>query len=387
MSASNDTGKPPKILCVDDEPNVLAGLELHLHRRYDLTTANGGAAALELLEKSTFAVILSDMRMPGMDGAKFLSRARQLAPDSVRMLLTGQADLDSAVAAVNEGQVFRFLLKPCPPDRLLAAFQSAVEQHRLLTAERVLLEQTLRGSVKMLTEVLALTNAQAFGRANRIKDSASALATSASADALWEVEVAAMLSQIGCITLSTSTVDRLYGGWPLSAEDRALVESLPALADGLLANIPRLEGIRACLVNQTKRFDGTGKPVNSLRGDAIPLGARVLKIVIDFDELEAQGLATSLALDTMRGRTGSYDPTLLTAFALLRGSVQTALVRELPLKLVYPGMTFAEDIKNQAGVLLLPRGYEITEGLLERIRNFPVKGNVKVIVKNLKQEG
>lgn len=387
MSASNDTGKPPKILCVDDEPNVLAGLELHLHRRYDLTTASGGAAALELLEKSTFAVILSDMRMPGMDGAKFLSHARQRAPDSVRMLLTGQADLDSAMAAVNEGQIFRFLMKPCPPDRLLAAFQSAVEQHRLITSERVLLEQTLRGSVKMLTEVLALTNPQAFGRANRIKDSASALAKSASTDALWEVEVAAMLSQIGCITLLPSTVDRLYGGWPLSAEDRALVESLPALADGLLANIPRLEGIRASLVNQTKRFDGTGKPANSLRGDAIPLGARVLKIVVDFDELEAQGLATSLALDTMRGRAGWYDPILLTAFALLRGSVQTALVRELPLKLVYPGMTFAEDIKNQAGVLLLPRGYEITEGLLERIRNFPVKGNVKVIVKNLKQEG
>ena len=386
MGVANDAGKPVKILCVDDEPNVLAGLELHLHRRYDLSTASSGAAGLALLESNTFAVILSDMRMPGMDGAKFLSRARQLAPDSVRMLLTGQADLDSAIAAVNEGQIFRFLMKPCPPDRLLTAFQSAVEQHRLLTAERVLLEQTLRGSVKMLTEVLALANPQAFGRANRIKDSASALAKSVNADALWEVEVAAMLSQIGCITLSTSTVDRLYGGWPLSAEDRALVESLPALADGLLANIPRLEGIRACLVNQTKRFDGTGKPVNSLRGEAIPLGARVLKIVMDFDELEAQGLATSLALDTMRGRGGWYDPALLTAFALLRGSVQTAQVREIPLKLVFPGMTFAEDVKNQAGVLLLPRGYEVTEGLLERIRNFPVKGNVKIIVKNLKQE-
>jgi len=387
MGAANDAGKPVKILCVDDESNVLAGLELHLHRRYDLSTASSGAAGLALLESNTFAVILSDMRMPGMDGAKFLSRARQLAPDGVRMLLTGQADLDSAIAAVNEGQIFRFLMKPCAPDRLLAAFQSAVEQHRLLTAERVLLEQTLRGSVKMLTEVLALANPQAFGRANRIKDSASALAKSVSADALWEIEVAAMLSQIGCITLSTSTVDRLYGGWPLSAEDRALVESLPALADGLLANIPRLEGIRACLVNQTKRFDGTGKPVNALRAEAIPLGARVLKIVMDFDELEAQGLATSLALDTMRGRAGWYDPTLLTAFALLRGSVQTALVREMPLKLVHPGMTFAEDVKNQAGVLLLPRGYEVTEGLLERIRNFQVKGNVKLIVKNLKQEG
>jgi hypothetical protein len=108
---------------------------------------------------------------------------------------------------------------------------------------------------------------------------------------------------------------------------------------------------------------------------------------MDFDELEAQGLATSLALDTMRGRGGLYDPTLLTAFALLRGSIQTALVREMPLKLVHPGMTFAEDVKNDAGVLLLPRGYEVTEGLLARIRNFQVKGNVKIIVKNLRQEG
>jgi DNA-binding NtrC family response regulator len=110
MHASNETGKPPKILCVDDDFKVLEGLELHLHRRYELSTATSAAATLELLESRSFAVILSDMRMPGMDGAKFLSRAQKLAPDSVRMLLTGQTDLDSAIAA-----------------------------YRLITAERVLL--------------------------------------------------------------------------------------------------------------------------------------------------------------------------------------------------------------------------------------------------------
>src|SRR5437868_1164007 len=141
----------PKILCVDDEPNILAGLALHLERRYEVATATSGAAGLEYLERDgSTAVVLSDMRMPEMDGAAFLSQVRQLRPDSVRLLLTGQTDIAAAIAAINQGQIFRFLSKPCPPDILMDAVKAAVEQHRLVTSERVLLEQTLRGSIKTL---------------------------------------------------------------------------------------------------------------------------------------------------------------------------------------------------------------------------------------------
>src|SRR6266545_290994 len=118
----------PRILCVDDEPNVLEGLSLHLRRRHEVWTATSGADALALLARDgPPEVIISDMRMPGMDGAVFLSKARQLYPETVRLLLTGQTDLMSAVSAVNQGQIFRFLTKPCAPADMLAAVASAVE--------------------------------------------------------------------------------------------------------------------------------------------------------------------------------------------------------------------------------------------------------------------
>ncbi|HYU15650.1 MAG TPA: response regulator, partial [Candidatus Acidoferrum sp.] len=127
----------PRILCVDDEPNVLEGLSLHLRRRHEVWTATSGADALALLARDgPPEVIISDMRMPGMDGAVFLSKARQLYPETVRLLLTGQTDLMSAVSAVNQGQIFRFLSKPCPAPFMVQAVTAAVEQHRLIQAER-----------------------------------------------------------------------------------------------------------------------------------------------------------------------------------------------------------------------------------------------------------
>ena len=151
----------PKILCVDDEPNVLEGLLLHLRRKFEVETAISGAAGLEILQRSdAIAVVMSDMYMPEMNGAEFLSRARQIVPDAARILLTGRADIDSAIAAVNNGQIFRFLTKPCPPLVLLTAIEAGVQQHRLVTAERELLEHTLHGCIKALADVLAVTRDQ-----------------------------------------------------------------------------------------------------------------------------------------------------------------------------------------------------------------------------------
>ena len=169
--------KSVRILCVDDEPRVLEGLSLHLRRNYDVVTAESGADGLQAIkDKGPFAVALSDMRMPRMDGTAFLKAVRELAPDTVRMLLTGQADLQSTIDAVNKGQIFRFLTKPCPSQQLMGAFEAATEQYRLVMAERVLLEQTLHGSIKALTDILALSNPVAFGSATRIKKYAGDLA-------------------------------------------------------------------------------------------------------------------------------------------------------------------------------------------------------------------
>src|SRR5262249_60092556 len=150
--------------------------------------AVGGAAGLELIAREEpFAVVVSDMRMPGMDGAAFLTRVREIAPDATRVLLTGQADLDAAIAAVNRANIFRFLTKPCPPDVLASALTDAVNLHRLVTSERVLLQETLLGSVKMLTDVLALANPAAFGRATRAKQHARRTAAQLDLADRWQL--------------------------------------------------------------------------------------------------------------------------------------------------------------------------------------------------------
>src|SRR5919204_6882078 len=160
----------PRILCVDDEEFILDGLRDTLRRAFEVHTATGASEALAMLRKEpdAYAVVLSDMRMPGMFGSEFLREARTVAPNAVRMLLTGYADVDSAIRAVNDAQLFRFLTKPCEPEQLVRACIAALAQHRLITAERVLLEQTLRGSVNALVEVLALASPAAFGRAGRV---------------------------------------------------------------------------------------------------------------------------------------------------------------------------------------------------------------------------
>ncbi|MES1157760.1 MAG: HD domain-containing phosphohydrolase [Haliangium ochraceum] len=374
-----------RILCVDDEPNVLSGLSLNLGRKYDVLTAGGGTAGLEILEKdATVAVIISDMRMPGMDGAAFLSRARVLCPDSVRLLLTGQSDLDSAVSAVNEGQIFRFLTKPCPLPTLLAAVEGAVGQNRLLTSERVLLEQTLHGSIKALTDILSLTNPVSFGRATRIKQQVVALAAKLDMPERWQVEVAAMLSQLGCVTLPSETVEKMYFGRPVTPEEQKMIARVPAVTEQLLGNIPRLEVVQGILSSYSKPY----RPLPATEVDPvkklIDRGAQVLRVAVDFDVLEAQGSSDSLAVDTIRGRADRYDPEVIRALVAVKaGTGARATVREIPLTALRVGMVCADDVKMLTGTLLVTRGYEVTPSFLERIRNFrggTVKEPLRVIV-------
>ena len=113
---------PEKVLFVDDEPNVLAAYERQLRKQFDVVTMQGGEAGLQAVTMSgPYAVVVSDFRMPNMDGIEFLSRVKGISPDTVRMILTGYADVQTAIEAVNEGNVFRFLTKQCPPDSLAKA--------------------------------------------------------------------------------------------------------------------------------------------------------------------------------------------------------------------------------------------------------------------------
>jgi response regulator RpfG family c-di-GMP phosphodiesterase len=370
-----------RVLCVDDEPLVLEGLRHTLRRRFDVVTAPGGAEGLRAIEAGPpFAVVVSDMRMPGMNGAEFLARVRTACPDSVRVLLTGHADFDAALAAVNHGQIFRFLTKPCPADVMLATLEAAAEQNRLIHSERVLLEQTLTGAVKALADILALSSPVAFGRAARLHRTVSAVAERLAIRDRWPVEVAAQLSQLGCLQLPDAVAEKLYRGLPLGPAEQAEADRVPALADQLLAHIPRLEPVREILANQRRSWDGAGDPFGRMRGEAIPVGARLLRLAVDLDTLQASGLTGPQALAALQARAGAYDPRLLEALAEIVGEETACAVQELALVALQPGMVLATDVVSGTGVLLVARGYTVSQSLLVRLQAL---GNVREPVRVL----
>lgn len=371
-----DDVKRPRVLCVDDEPRVLEGIALSLRRRFDVLSAPGGMAALDILTREhDIAVVLSDMRMPVLNGTAFLSRCRQLSPDTVRVILTGQADLAAAIGAVNEGHVFRFLTKPCPPAVLLPVIDAAAEQHRLMTAERVLLEQTLHGAVKALGEILALTSPASFGRASRVTRSVALMADALKQPERWTVEVAAMVSQLGFVTLPAELAERVHHGQPLSEEETQQVLAVPYVAEKLLAHIPRLELVRKILTASVR-------PIRRLPMGAEPAAhqlmraAQMLRIAIDFDDLQARGRSPQAAIAEMRTHDG-YDPGVLESLAgTVAPDADPTQPKWVPIAAIEVGMVVAEDIRMVSGTLLVARGYEIGPSFIARARNFK-PGTVK----------
>jgi len=218
---------------------------------------------------------------------------------------------------------------------------------------------------------LALTNPACFGRATRIKHLVTDLAAELDMCDVWQVEVAAMVSQLGFITLPPATVEKMSAGQPLSESERLMVEKAPGIAEQLVGNIPRLEVVREILSLSSRPYvrgaAGTmpGMPL-------VELAASVLRAAIEFDALEAQGFSSSLATDTLRGHDDRFAPEVVEALVAFRGAgAHREEVRELPLSGLRVGMTFVEDVRTATGTLFVARGYQITEGFLERARNFP----------------
>src|ERR1044071_4252681 len=183
-----------KILFVDDEPAILQGYVRLFRSEFEIDTSVTGKGALIAIEtKGPYAVIVSDMQMPEMSGVEVLRKVREITPDSVRIVLTGHADLSAAIAAVNEGSVFRFLTKPCSKETLGKTLSAALMQYRLVRAERELLEQTLTGSIEVLSEVLSIVNPAAFSRAMRLKRYMKHVVSMLRLPRPWRFEVAAMM--------------------------------------------------------------------------------------------------------------------------------------------------------------------------------------------------
>lgn len=361
----------PKVLYADDDARAVALFKEQVGGHFAVTTTQSGSLGLELLKnEGPFAVVLSDYQMIGMSGLTFLSKVKEVSPDSTRLLITAHPDLTAAIGAINDGNCFRFMFKPCTRAIMVRNLEAAVEQYKLVTSRRVLLEQTLEASIKALTDVLALASPAAFGRTTRARGHVSALLHHFNITDRWEAEVAAMLSQIGCVSLPAETALKVYQGATLTPEEKAMADRLPALAEQLIADIPQMEGVRAILHYQDMHLDGSDPPPDSVREKQISWGARALRVALDFDVLETQGVESQVAFDKMRSRELRYDPQILEAFAQIRGvEQQTEVIQELEIKEVVTGMTFAEDVLTRTGMMLIARGTEVTPSLSERISN------------------
>lgn len=357
-----------KILCVDDEPRVLEALRRHLRERFEVLTATSGAEAIDILGKhKDLAVVVSDMRMPEMDGATLLRHTRALRPSTVRILLTGQADMAAAIKAINEGQIFRFLTKPCAPEQFLSVMDEAIRQYELIAAERVLLQRTLVGAIKAMTDIMTLLSPTVVGRAQRLKRRVSALASELHLDDRWQVEVAALLSQLGHVSLPDFLIHKLSRGRELDAEESTRVRNATRAACRLIARVPRLEPVSAVLAALN---DPVAEADPLVPSSANPKHVQVLRLAIEVERLEEQGLRGEAVLEALQA-SGDYPVSLLDALRALQKEQHDALERaEVPVADLAVGMVLDEDVRTTRDLLVAPRGCEVTLSFIEHISHF-----------------
>jgi len=360
-----------KILFVDDDERILRSFTRYLTPHFDVVTASSGVAALEIIQSSgPFAVIVADMRMPAMNGITLLRQVRQQSPNTVRMMLTGNADLQTAVNAVNEGHIFRFMTKPCPINTLTQVVEAGLEQHRLVMAEKELLGQTLKGSINVLTEILSMVSPAAFSRTSRVRQTVRDICYHLAVPNVWQYELVAMLSQIGCVSLPPGVLDKVYNRISLSDDEYEMYRAHPDVGKELLTRIPRMEGIAEMIQTQRNPPATTLSPQNLKPGQEIVFGAQLLKLATDFDEQLALDLSADEALSVLHSRTEVYNPVLLNALKLLRGDDFLEFFKEVTVQKLDIGMIADEDIMAESGLLLVTKGQEITPPVLIRLQNF-----------------
>ncbi|MFQ5958162.1 MAG: HD domain-containing phosphohydrolase [Alphaproteobacteria bacterium] len=373
---SADAPRKRKILFVDDEANILASFRRRLGRDFDISTADGGAEALEMVKNDgPFAVVISDQRMPGMDGIEFLGEVKKRAPDTVRMMLTGHTDLATAVDAVNQGCIFRFYTKPCPPEVLAEALEAGLDQYDLITAERELLERTLAGSVKVFVDVLSLVNPEAFRKAELIRGWVRDVARRLDLSNTWELNIATMLAPIGMITLPAEITVKLHAGEVLSETEHEIYSRTPEISRNLISNIPRMENISRMIYYQQKGFDGSGFPIDNVSGEDIPLGARILRILNDL-----AGITDSpdrAAFEELELHSGLYDPDILRIVrscfvnekGLQDGVISEQSVVRVMAASLQAGSRLVSNIETEDGLLVLAAGSQVSQAQIERLRN------------------
>lgn len=415
---------PPTLLCVDDEPNILSSLKrLFRVKGYRVLTADSGAAGLALLEHEAVDLVISDMRMPEMDGAEFLEHVRTRHPDTVRLLLTGYSDISSILAAINRGEIYRYITKPWDDNDILLLVRDALARRNLEMLARRQSEElrqlnaSLEAKVEARTEELRKSN-EALGGVNeklkrsfittikifssmiemrggllaghsrRVADLARRMAVKMGLDAkaTQEVFIAALLHDIGKIGYPDEMLRmsvNLFAG-----ENLAIYRKSPARAAQLLMPLDDLQAVAAILRSQMERFDGAGFP-DGLSGLSIPLGARILGLASDYDNLQQGALvqrrvlaadAKQLIYDSSGKR---YDPSVVAAFrSLLDGDT----LEQIPDVLVashalVAGMVLSRDLVSRDGLMLLSADHVLDARMIQQVQDFESKSEVRLTIR------
>jgi response regulator RpfG family c-di-GMP phosphodiesterase len=411
------------LLCVDDEPNILSSLRrLFRPRGYKVLTAESGAAGLALLESEPVDLVISDMRMPQMDGAAFLEQVRLRRPDALRLLLTGYSDITSILAAINRGEIDRYLTKPWDDNDILLQVRHALERRALeqlaqrqaeelrvlnasleaKVAQRTAELSSANGAlaeangrlksnfvttIKILSGMIELRGGHLPGHARRVADLARQIGTRMGLDAraVHEVFIAALLHDVGKIgfsdTLLTTPVSALGG------EALGQYRSYPVRGERMLMPLADLHSAAAMVRSHTERFDGQGFP-DGIGGALIPLGARILAVAADYDNLQLgmlsqRKLAPSEAKALIYDSSGKrYDPQVVAALrAVLDGEAPPPLEDvNLPARELRAGMVLARDIVGPDGMMLLSADHVLDARLVEQLLQFERTNRVRLSI-------
>jgi response regulator RpfG family c-di-GMP phosphodiesterase len=362
-----------RVLFVDDDPLLLKVLFRSFAGRYDLHVASSGPEALALVRgASPFAVVVADMNMPGMDGVELFQELKALAPDTTRIMLTAQEDQLTAMEALNGGNVFRFLTKPCDPQSLAAAVEAGIRQFDLLMSNRELLEQTLAGSVQVLVDLLSVFDPKAFGQAQRVREYALLVAARLGIPSPWDLGLAALLAPAGRMAMPLAIQTKLTWGEPLLPAEQDACRRIPETCASLVGNIPRLQPVARIIRYSGKDFDGSGFPHDGVKGADLPLESRILRALTDFAEGLRLRRSAAVVLGQLKLTEGVYDPHVLAALeqvletpaAANAGGCQT----RVPLGALKVGMALAEDVCTPDGAMVLAAGTRLAPIHLERLK-------------------
>ncbi len=427
-TGSTDAANPATaftILCVDDEPSILSALRrLFRAKGFQVRVAEGGQAGLEMLASEPIDLVISDMRMPEMDGVMFLEQVRQRWPDTMRLLLTGYADITSIMGAINRGEIYRYIAKPWDDNDIILIVRSALqqrameqEQRRLQTlikaqneelrvlnfsleikvAERTAelnqtndallvaneqLKNNFITSIKIFTSLIELRASHLAGHSRRVADVARRLAQKLGMGnkPAQELFVSGLLHEIGKVGFADELLNTPVV--MLNTAQLQVFRKHPARAAQLLFPLPELKGAAEIIAAQLERFDGAGYP-DALAGKQIPLGARILLVASDYDALQIgtlaqRKLAPSKALDAIIEGSGKrYDPEVVSALVGLMGDggspaavAQQHMDTLRRVRDLLPGMVLARDLITPSGLLMLTAGHVLDDVVIGKIMDF-----------------